>query len=116
MKSPPQSGRLIRPRLAGFEVTGDTSSAFPQVGHLCSVPILLLSILTLVTLANQGGMLHMAKKKISWGAGQNAKKVAQFIIHVGGRTHGVGDLGLEPFPVAFSQAMHRHSRRAFGHV
>jgi hypothetical protein len=55
-------------------------------------------------------------KKFSWGAGQNAKKVAQFIIHVSGATHGMGNLGLEPFPVALSQAMHRHSHRAFGHV
>ena len=60
-------------------------------------------------------MLRVAKKKISWGAGQNVKKVAQFIFHVSGGTHGVGHLGFEPFPVAFSQAMPRHSHRPFGH-
>ena len=36
-------------------------------------------------------------EKDSSGAGQNAKKVAQFIVHVSGGTHGVGHLGLEPF-------------------
>jgi hypothetical protein len=55
-------------------------------------------------------------KKFSWGAGQNAKKVAQFIVHISGGTYGVGKLRPEPFPVAFSPAMHRHSHRAFGPV
>jgi hypothetical protein len=36
------------------------SSAFPQVEHRFSVAIVLLSTLTL---ANHGGMLHVAKKK-----------------------------------------------------
>src|ERR1039457_2589219 len=96
-------------RHSGHQPPGALASiAFPQVGHLCSVPILSLSILTL---ANQGGMLRVAREKFSWGAGQDAKKVAQFIIHVSGGTHGVGNLRLEPFPVAFSQAMKSEERR-----
>jgi hypothetical protein len=49
-------------------------------------------------------------------AGQDAKEVAQFIVHVGRGTDGAGNLGLEALPVAFSQAMDGDSYRAFGHV
>jgi hypothetical protein len=54
--------------------------------------------------------LANGRKKISSGAGQNAAKVAQFILHVSGGADGVGHLTLntieQELPQNFPEEIH----------